>query len=147
MARDLLSLFASALAGVLFALMIQLNATLGRSIGLMESVFVVHLAGALLALLVLRRPMNKIVLGKIQKMPPYLLLTGVIGVLTVLSSNYAVPILGILTAMGLNLSFNMLFCAFGDHFGFYQLPVVPISTRRIFGILCSLIGALCLLGG
>lgn len=132
------------LAGIFVAFMVRLNASLGESIGILESSFVVHLVGAVFALPLVFL-FGKFSFQNLKTIPKYLFLGGVLGILIVVISNGAVPHLGMVLTVSLFLAGNLFFGAIADHFGFFGLPRFPMNTRRGVGLLCALVGLVMLL--
>ena len=126
-------------AGILVAVMIRLNATLGAHIGVLESSFVVHAIGTAFAtgLLV---PRLALLRTRIQKPAPHLFLGGVCGVFIVLLANVVVPFLGVALMLSLSIAANLVVSTVADHYGWFGLPIVPLSKRRIAGVVLALLG-------
>ncbi len=149
-----LAILFSMLAGVFVAVATRLNASLGERIGILESSFVIHLAGALFAFFlillffrkergVLRRAPSKQLAGRQderEKTPVYLFGGGVLGIVIVLCANLSVPKLGMVLTMGIFLMGNLIFAVAADHFGFFGLPVFKITRRRLLGLACTALG-------
>lgn len=136
----MLPLLAGTVSGSVVAVMMRLNATLGAHIGVLESAFVVHLAGTLLALVVLVHRFNREFFGKIRKTPRHLFSGGLLGIGIVLIGNITVPVLGMVVTMSLFITADLLFCTTADHFGFFGLPPRCITRRRSLGLLLTLTG-------
>lgn len=134
------SIFLSFLAGVLLALIMQINANLGQRIGPLESSFVAHLIGSVFALFFMTNKLNKDFFQSLRKVPKFLFTCGIYGVLLVLASNIIVPKLGMVLAAGITITFNLLFSVIFDHFGCWGLPVFKINFKRFLGVAVSLIG-------
>jgi len=134
-----IAVLASLGAGLLVALMIQLNATLGVHIGVLESSFVVHAIGMGFATLLIlgRLPRLK---RRIQEPSGILFFGGVLGVFIVLLANVVTPLLGVALTLCLSVAANLLFSTVADHFGWFGLPVIPASRQRVLGLALALIG-------
>lgn len=135
----------SLVSGFLIAVMVILNASLGRHIGVLESSFVVHLVGAVFGILWVLPLLRNRGPSAVGKMPKHLFLGGVLGVLIVLIANAAVPRLGMVATVGLFLAGNLFFAAAADHFGLFHLPVLKISRRRMAGLASALTGLILVL--
>lgn len=74
--------------------------------------------------------------AQIQEIPDYLWFTGgLFSVLGVSLYYYTIPKLGVSTMISLGLSGQLLFSVVAGHFGWFGLPVEPLSLQRIMGIL------------
>lgn len=141
----MLAILASMVAGFLLSIMIKLNASLGQHIGVLESSFIVHLVGALFALVLVRRIFKKEFITQLISAPKYSFLGGVIGVLVVLVANIVVPKLGMGLTTGVFITTNLMFCTIADHFGFFGLPKFKLTTRRVLGLLSAVMGLILLI--
>lgn len=135
-----MAIFLSALSGVLIAVMMLLNASLGAAIGVLESSFVVHLVGTLFAFVLILFFFRGSNVFQIKKTPKHLFAGGLLGVVVVLISNFVVPKLGMVLTAGLFLTGNMIFAVVADHFGLFNLPVFKVTKRRMVGLLCAAMG-------
>ncbi|MDP2600739.1 MAG: DMT family transporter [Deltaproteobacteria bacterium] len=140
-----LSILFSMLSGIFIALMARLNATLGEHIGVLESSFLVHFIGAVFAIPLIFLFFKKECPKWKKGAPIYLFGGGLLGIVIVSAANLAVPRLGVLLTMGLFLTGNFLFAVIADHFGFFNLPVFKITTRRVTGLLCAVAGLMLVL--
>ncbi|MBI4124515.1 MAG: DMT family transporter [Deltaproteobacteria bacterium] len=145
MTQRYLAVLLSLLSGFFIAVMVILNASLGRHIGILESSFVVHLVGTIVGMILLVFFMPKNLLSQIGTAPKYLFGGGVLGVLIVLIANAVVPKLGMVLTLGLFLTGQLLFAVIADHFGLFHLPVYKVSWRRAWGLISAFAGLLLLL--
>jgi transporter family-2 protein len=140
--EQILAVAASVVAGAFVAIMIRLNATLGEHIGVLESSFIVHLVGtAFSTLLVVPRFGWKRV-RNLRATPARLFVGGALGVFIVLLANVVVPVLGIALTLSLSVAANLTFSTVADHFGWFGLPVFPVTARRLVGLALTLLGVL-----
>ena len=105
--------------------------------GLLESVFIVHIGGAIAAiipLLMLRGGQ----LGQWQSLPWYALAAGAFGLVTIGSISYTIPRLGVATAMTLIIAGQLVVSLLADHFGLLGADIRPVTLVRLFGL-----GVLC----
>lgn len=144
---SLIAAGASALAGVLVAFLMRINATLGEQIGVLEATFVIHLVGTAFALLLIGRRLNGAFWRKLRRGPTYELSGGMIGVVMVLLANVTVPPLGVALAVSLFVAADLFFSTLSDHFGWLGLPRVRITRRRIVGLVLILAGVMLLRWG
>lgn len=144
--QKLSAILASIVAGFLLAIIIQFNSGLGQFIGVVESTFVAHLAGAILGLLILAVRLPRDILQKCKTTPKYLYIGGVLGVVITIIANTATAQLGILLYSALIITFDLFASTVVDHFGLFGLHRFPITLQRIAGLCISLIGIGFILG-
>lgn len=141
------AVFTSLLAGVLLALLIQLNAALGKRIGVLESSFIAHLVGSLLAFFIVSIRIKKGLAQKIISLPKYLFVGGVLGVLITVVGNIVVPALGLLFYMSLLTTLDLIFSAVVDHVGLFGLQRFRITAKRMIGLLLASVGVMLIFWG
>jgi len=105
----------------------------------MESVFIVHLGGLFLASVILLF-MRGGKIGAWQSIPWYALCAGFIGVVIVGAISYAVPRLGLATALTLSVIAQLVLGALLAHFGLFGVIQRPLDLSRVAGILILFIG-------
>lgn len=79
----------------------------------------------------------------IDHIPLYLWFTG--GLLSLLGISlyyYTIPKLGLSTMISLGLCGQLLFSVIAGHFGWLNLPIEPLTIKRLIGILTMLSGIL-----
>lgn len=126
--------------GIAIGLQAPLSSLIGQRLGILESVFIVHLGGliavgALLALIGGGR------LGEWQTVPAYAWLAGVMGVIAVGATVYNVPKIGVASAIVLIIAGQLMIAAVLDHFGLLGVTTRPISVARVFGLALVFVGA------
>ncbi|MCB0493892.1 MAG: DMT family transporter [Cyclobacteriaceae bacterium] len=80
---------------------------------------------------------------QIKLIPSHLWFTG--GVLSFIAVSlfyYIIPRLGISTAVTFGLAGQLLFAAIAGHFGWFNLPLEPISVKKIIGLIVMLSGVM-----
>lgn len=143
----LLAIVASVAAGVLLAVMMQVNASLGRLIGPLESSFVVHGVGTVFASLLVVRQLNRDFLVRAQRVPKILYSGGLYGVLLVLIANLIVPQLGMVLSVAIVLTSSLVSSVGADHAGILQPRAFPVNGRRLLGLVCAIGGLILVLKG
>lgn len=79
--------------------------------------------------------------GQIKEVPYYLWFAGGLFSLVGISLYYyTIPRLGVSTMISLGLSGQLIFAVIAGHFGWFGLPVEPITTKRILGALAMITG-------
>jgi len=140
MNNKLYAIIGSLVSGAFIAILMQLNASLGKEIGVLESSFVAHFVGTLLSFIFVVKNINLNILKKTFDGPKYLLLGGVFGVMLVVISNIVIPKLGMLVTLSLVITADIIFSTIADQFGIFSLPKFKVNRGRIFGLVASLIG-------
>ncbi|SDC64843.1 transporter family-2 protein [Algoriphagus faecimaris] len=131
--------------GILIVLQGSLNAQLGVRLdnALVASSISLLVSASLGVLVVLLVQENMAVLEKIQTIPLYLLfLGGVLSFLAIASFYYVIPKIGISTTVAFGLSGQLIFAGLASHFGWFGLPVEPITFKRMMGISLMILSVL-----
>lgn len=129
-------------AGMLQSAMMSFNGLLSESIGLFGVSLVVHVSGGvLLVVYIFLFIREKITL---RGMPWYLYSAGFFGVLLVSVSSYCVGILGAAATTCLSVAGQLFISAVIDHYGWFHVPRVPFSPKRIPCFLLILAGIILL---
>ena len=125
--------------GVAAALQATLASFMGQRVGLMASVFIIHLGGTLFAAaLLLGQGGGNI--AQWRMLPWYVLGAGTLGVGILSSVNYAIPRLGVGTTITLFVAAQLMVGALVDHFGLLGTAVRPFDVTRTFGAVTLLVG-------
>ena len=115
------------------------SGVIGEKLGIIESVFIVHLGGLLLAgILLLLIGGGSI--SSWRSVPWYALCAGFIGVAIVASISYAVPRLGLATTLTVTIASQLIIGAILDHFGLLGAAHHPLDISRAAGILILFLG-------
>ncbi len=112
---------------------------LGDRVGVMESVFIVHLGGLIVAAMILlgMRGGN---IAAWRAVPWHVLIGGVYGVVIVGTYSYAVPKIGLATTVTLAIVSQLVLSAILDHYGFLGTLQHPFDLRRGIGLVVLLAG-------
>jgi transporter family-2 protein len=119
--------------GMAVGLQPSLSSLMGQRLGSMESVFIVHLGGAILALLLLLAAGSSN-LAQWRTVSWYALGAGVLGVVGLSVINYTIPRVGASTTLILLLAGQLMMAATLDHFGLLGLSPRPIDLWRVIGL-------------
>jgi transporter family-2 protein len=112
---------------------------LGARIGAMESAFVVHLGGLLLAALIIVG-LRGGHLGAWRTVPWYVYSAGFMGVFIVAAYSYAVPRLGLAASLTLAIVVQLVLGAVLDHFGLLGAAQRSFDLARGAGVALLLAG-------
>lgn len=146
MSIKILALLIAAGSGLAMALQGSLNAALGKVVGLLETTFVVHLTGLVLAgavLFIFLPGGNR--LGQFAQAPWYTYLGGALGVLIIYAVARSIPKVGVAPATTAIILGQVLTASVIDHFGLFGLERLPFTWCRIAGTLLMAAGAWLLL--
>ena len=112
---------------------------LGQRVGVMESVFIIHLGGLILAAIILAfmRGGN---LGAWKSVPWYILIGGAYGVVILATYSFAIPRIGLATTVTLAIVAQLILSAILDHYGFLGSVQHAFDLRRVLGMLVLFAG-------
>ncbi len=136
----LLSAIVGVLGGIAIGFQNPLAAMLGRRLGILESVFIIHIGGALVAgvpLLLLGGGG----LAAWRAAPPYALAAGALGVVLIGAIAFTIPRIGVAAAVGVIVAAQLTIGAWLDHHGYLGTTVRPVDPGRVIGIVLLLVGA------
>lgn len=144
--REVTALLLAALSGILMAVQGSVNAALSKSIGILESTFVVHATGTLLIIIVL----FVLRLGKgdfslYTQAPWYAYLGGAVGVGIIYLVVASIPKVGVANATTAIIVGQVLAALAIDHFGLFGLQRMPCNWCQLGGLFLLAIGAKLLL--
>lgn len=108
--------------------------------GMLESVFIVHIGGAIFALIPLLLFQGGGNLDKWQSIPWYALIAGIWGLAVIGAVSYSFPRVGALGTMALIVAGQLVLATALDHFGWLGASVRPIDAQRVAGIVVLFIG-------
>lgn len=80
---------------------------------------------------------------QIREIPLYMWITGgVLSFLAVTLFYYIIPKVGISTAVTFGLAGQLLFAAIAGHFGWFNMPLEPITVKKIAGLFVMIVGVI-----
>jgi transporter family-2 protein len=127
------------LGGVAIGLQAPLASAINQRLGILESVFIVHLGG-LIAVAVPLLFMGGGRLAQWQTVPPFALAAGLLGVVVVGSTVLMVPRIGVAAAIVLIVTGQLSMAATIDHFGLFGVLEKPLGIQRVMGLGLVLLG-------
>ncbi len=128
------SLLVAAVAGIAMAIQGSLNAVLGRFIGLLETTFIVHLAGTLVVLVLILFRLGSGNFAQWRDAPWYVYLGGALGVLIIFTVAFALPRAGVANATTAIIVGQVTMAMLIDHFGLFGLEKIPINWWKGLGL-------------
>lgn len=128
------------MGGIAIGLQAPLASMISQRLGVLESVFLVHLGG-MIAVAVPLLFIGGGRLGEWQTVPPHALMAGLLGVVVVGSTVIMVPRIGVAAAITLIIAGQLIVAATIDHFGVLGVVAKPLTLARLLGLGLVLIGA------
>jgi transporter family-2 protein len=125
--------------GIAVGIQAPLSSMISQRLGVLESIFIVHLGGALVVLV----PLLLYGGGKLanwRTVPWYALGAGALGLVVIFSMSYMIPRIGIAPALIILLSGQLLIGSILDHFGLLGAVQRPIDSMRVIGLAVVFLG-------
>lgn len=135
----LLIIIIGLIGGVAVGLQSPLASMITQRLGLFESVFIVHMGGAILALI----PLLIYSGGKLTEwrtIPWYALGAGIFGLVVIGSISYMIPRVGVAAATTTIVAGQLLVGTILDHYGLLGAAERSMDLTRLFGLAVVLIG-------
>ncbi len=134
-----LVIFFGLLGGIAVGLQGPLASLMSQKIGTLESVFYIHLGGALAALipLIFYGGRN---LSRWREVPWYALVAGVLGLGVIAAMSYMVPRVGVAPSVVLIVAGQLLVSVVLDHYGLFGTHLRPLDFTRVLGLLLVFLG-------
>lgn len=125
--------------GVAVGLQGPMASIISQRLGIFESVFIVHLGGALIALLPLLFYSGRN-LSQWRSVPWYALGAGVFGLIVIGAISFMIPRVGVAAAIIAIVAGQLLVSTVLDHFGWLGAMVRPMDPTRAIGLAIVLVG-------
>lgn len=125
--------------GVAVGLQGPLASMISQRLGTMESVFIVHVGGALIAL----APLLFYSGGKLaqwKQLPWYTLIAGAFGLVVISAISYMIPRVGVASAIVTIVAGQLLVSTLLDQYGWLGTMVRPLDVSRVIGLMVVLVG-------
>ena len=127
------------LGGVAAGLQGPLASVMARQVGIMGSIFIIHVGGAAAAALFLVIP-GAATLSGWRHVPWYALSAGVLGLILVGALSFCIPRVGAAATITLIIVAQLTVGALLDHFGLLVETARTLDPSRVAGLLVLLIG-------
>jgi len=125
--------------GIAVGLQSPMASMLTQRLGVFESVFIVHIGGALIALIpILVYTGGK--LGQWRSVPWYALGAGIFGLIVIGAISYMIPRVGVSAAITCIVAGQLLVSTLLDHFGFLGVATRSMDATRAMGLAVVLVG-------
>lgn len=138
MESTLLIILIGLIGGIAVGLQSPMASMLTQRLGIFESVFIVHIGGALIALIPMWIYGSR--LSQWRSAPWYTLGAGVFGLVVIASISYMIPRVGVAAAITSIVAGQLLVSALLDHFGLLGASVRAFDATRILGLGVVLVG-------
>jgi transporter family-2 protein len=125
--------------GIAVGLQSPLASMITQRLGMFESVFIVHVGGALFALI----PLLFYGGGKLaqwRSLPWYALTAGIFGLIVIGAISYMIPRIGVAGAITTIVAGQLLVSVILDHFGWLGAMSRPLEPTRLLGLAVVLVG-------
>jgi transporter family-2 protein len=125
--------------GVAVGLQGPLASMIGQRLGILESVFIVHIGGALIALL----PLLLYSGGKLaqwKQLPWYTLVAGSFGLVVIAAVSLMIPRVGVAASIVTIVAGQLLVSAILDQYGLLGAMVRPLDLTRALGLAVVFVG-------
>jgi transporter family-2 protein len=127
------------LGGVAVGLQGPLSSLMSQHIGALESIFIIHIGGAILSLIPLLM-MGGGNLGQWRSVPWYALGAGALGLVVLGGMIFMIPRVGVAAAVTLVVAGQLVVSAILDHYGLLGASVRHLDLSRAFGLLIVFAG-------
>ncbi len=127
------------IGGIAVGFQPPLASLMSQRLGIMESVFIVHLGGAIAAGIPLLM-MSGGNLAAWRNVPWYALVAGIFGLVVLSAVSYTIPRLGVATTIILIVAGQMTIGMMLDHFGLLGAAVRPIDVSKVLGVAALFLG-------
>ena len=125
--------------GLAIGLQAPLASLINQRLGVMESVFIIHLGGAIgaLSLLLIYRGGS---LGEWQTVPWYALAAGLFGIVLISSQVLIIPSIGVAATITLIIAGQLIMASVIDHFGLFEIEARSFGWEKVIGLAIVLLG-------
>lgn len=131
-------IFIGLAGGLAIGLQSPMASMITQRLGIFESVFIVHLGGAVIALIPMLILGSK--MSQWRNVPWYTLGAGFFGLGVIAAISFMIPRVGVAPALIILLAGQLVMGAVLDHFGWLGLATRPLDAARVFGLAVVLAG-------
>jgi len=139
MESTLLLIVLGLVGGIAVGLQSPLASLISQRLGTLESIFIVHLGGAVIALIPLVI-LGGGRLGQWQSVPWYALGAGVFGLVVIAVVSYMIPRVGVAASITTIVAGQLLVASVLDHFGWLGTGIRALDASRLLGLGVVLLG-------
>jgi transporter family-2 protein len=124
--------------GIAVGLQSPMASMITQRLGIFESVFIVHLGGALIALIPMLIYGSK--LAQWRSVPWYTLGAGIFGLIVIAAISYMIPRVGVAASITTVVAGQLLVGTILDQYGLLGAAVKPLDVTRVIGLCVVLVG-------
>ena len=139
MESTILIILVGLVGGIAVGLQGPLASTISQRLGIFESVFIIHIGGALVALV----PLVFMGGGKLANwkgLPWYTLVAGAFGLIVISAVSFMIPRIGVAASIITIVAGQLLVSTIFDHYGLLGTMVRPLDLTRALGLGVVMIG-------
>jgi transporter family-2 protein len=139
MESTILIILVGLVGGIAVGLQGPLASTISQRLGIFESVFIIHVGGALVALV----PLVLMGGGKLANwkgLPWYTLVAGAFGLIVISAVSFMIPRIGVAASIITIVAGQLLVSTIFDHYGLLGTMVRPLDLTRALGLGVVMIG-------
>ena len=126
--------------GIAVGLQSPMASMLTQRLGIFESVFIVHVGGAVFALIPMLIYGSK--LSQWRSVPWYTLGAGIFGLIVIAAISYMIPRVGVAASITTVVAGQLLVGTILDHYGLLGLPVKYINWESLLGVVFLIAGVI-----
>ena len=126
------------IGGIAIGLQSPMSSLIAQRLGIFESVFIVHLGGALIAVIPLLIYGSK--LNQWRSVPWYALGAGFFGLIVITALSYMIPRIGVAGAITTLIAGQLLMGTILDHYGLLGAAIKPLDISGVIGLSVVLFG-------
>lgn len=115
-----------------------MSSVITQKLGPLESVFIIHIGGAIAALIPMIFVGSR--LGQWKNVPWYALVAGALGLIVIMAMGYMIPRIGAAGALITLLAGQILVASILDHFGWLGMAPRAIDLQRVIGFIVVMVG-------
>ena len=129
------------LSGVAVGVQNPLASMITQRLGMVESIFIIHLGGTLFILipLLIIKGGN---LGNWRSLPWYALVAGTLGLIVVGGVSFMIPRIGVAASITLIIAGQLVISSALDHYGLLGVHIRHMDWQRALGLVIVFVGAL-----
>lgn len=127
------------IGGIAIGLQAPMASLMSQKLGVLESVFYIHLGGAIAAIIPLLFLGGRN-LSHWRNVPWYVLGAGAFGLVAIASMSFMIPKIGVAPSVVLIVAGQLLVGVILDHYGMLGAHIRPLDFTRVLGLVLVFIG-------
>lgn len=131
-------IFIGLIAGMAIGVQGPMSSVITQKLGPLESVFIIHIGGAIAALIPMAFVGSR--LGQWKIVPWYALGAGALGLIVIMAMGYMIPRIGAAGALITLLAGQILVASLLDHFGLLGMTPRTVDLQRVIGFIVVMVG-------